>query len=75
MCHGNNIFQLVSENKKKPFYAAIASNTERSLQTLHHNQELYKKCLKKDLAIRAIETINYLLESNQGRSPYELRIV
>lgn len=73
MCYGENIFRLAKQ-APKPFYAAIGSKTERSLQALDHNIQLYKRCLTKDLVEPTLQMINDILQDNQGLKGYELRI-
>ncbi len=68
MCYGINIFQLI-KYFPKPFYAAIGSKTENSLQALDHNKEIYKKCLKSDVAAQWLQAVNNNFEEIQ----YELK--
>lgn len=72
MCYGENIFRIIVEGPK-PFYAAIGSKTERSLQALDHNIQLYERCLKRDWAIRTLQMINDILQVSQGKAGYVLR--
>lgn len=74
MCHGQNILRLLNENER-PFYAVIGSTTERSLQALDHNQQIYNRCFNFDFAPIVLNTINNTVEMSQGIRPYLLRII